>query len=89
MRWLVLVLAALGDEKKAPAVTTQQREEFTRDFNDFDKNKDNFVDPQEVRHGFGGKLSEVELFEFYRDADVDLSGTVDLEEYVVYAATMA
>jgi Ca2+-binding EF-hand superfamily protein len=89
MRWLVLVLAALGAEKTPPGVTEKQMEEFGKDFKDFDKNQDDLVDPQEVRHGFGGKLSEAELFEFYRDADVDMSGSVDLAEYVVYAATMA
>ena len=71
MRWLVLVLAALGAEKTPPGVTEKQMEEFGKDFKDFDKNQDDLVDPQEVRHGFGGKLSEAELFEFYRDADVD------------------
>ena len=41
-----------------------------------------------VRHGFAGKLNEQELFEFFRDADLNLDGLVTLPEYSQYAITM-
>uniref|UniRef100_A0A0G4HZG9 EF-hand domain-containing protein n=1 Tax=Chromera velia CCMP2878 TaxID=1169474 RepID=A0A0G4HZG9_9ALVE len=74
--------AALGVGRD---MTPEQIEEFKTDFINFDYNKDGFVDAQEVRQGFQHELSDEDLYEFFLDADVDLSGTVSMEEYLDHA----
>ena len=60
-------------------------EEFRQDFTDFDLNKDNMVDVQEVRSHFKNEVSEEELAQFWVDVDADNSGTLTWPEYREYA----
>eukprot|EP00930_Biecheleria_cincta_P097577 TRINITY_DN89282_c0_g1_i1.p3 TRINITY_DN89282_c0_g1~~TRINITY_DN89282_c0_g1_i1.p3 ORF type:complete len:113 (+),score=30.00 TRINITY_DN89282_c0_g1_i1:38-376(+) len=69
-------------------VTDAERNEFTQDFLDFDLNKDNLIDAQEVRAQFKGELDQKELHQFFLDVDKDLSGTITLEEYIDYAVNL-
>ena len=56
--------------------------EFKQDFLEFDLNKDNQIDAQEVRSQFK------ELHQFFIDVDQDLSGTISMQEYIDYAAAL-
>ena len=62
--------------------------EFKQDFLDFDLNKDNQIDAQEVRAQFKGELDAKELHQFFLDVDKDLSGTISMDEYIDYAASL-
>merc|ERR1712232_1192249 len=77
---------ATASGKKAP--TESEMAEYKQDFIDFDLNKDQQIDTQEVRSQFKGDLDPKELHQFFIDVDKDGSGTVTLEEYVSYAATL-
>lgn len=55
-----------------------------RDFEEFDVNKDQQLDPLEVRSRFKSYLNEQDLYYFFDNADKDRSGTVSLEEYLGY-----
>ncbi|CAE8674812.1 unnamed protein product [Polarella glacialis] len=74
-----------ADEKEASA---SELAEFQQDFLDFDLNKDDQIDPQEVRQQFKGDLDAQELHQFFIDVDKDLSGAISLGEYVDYAVTL-
>merc|ERR1711918_49761 len=63
--------------------------EYKQDFLDFDLNKDNQIDAQEVRSQFKGDLDPKELHQFFIDVDKDSTGTVTLKEYIDYAITLA
>lgn len=69
-------------------VGAEQDSEFKQDFLEFDLNKDNQIDAQEVRAQFKGELDGKELHQFFVDVDRDLSGTISLEEYIDYAAAL-
>ena len=62
--------------------------EFKQDFLEFDLNKDNQIDAQEVRSQFKGELDAKELHQFFIDVDQDLSGTISMQEYIDYAAAL-
>ena len=62
--------------------------EFKQDFLEFDLNRDNQIDAQEVRAQFKGELDAKELHQFFIDVDKDASGTISLEEYINYAASL-
>ena len=62
--------------------------EFKQDFLEFDLNKDNQIDAQEVRAQFKGELDAKELHQFFIDVDQDLSGTISMQEYINYAASL-
>ncbi|CAE7227456.1 unnamed protein product [Symbiodinium natans] len=70
------------EPKKA---TVQEAEEFQQDFLDFDLNKDQQIDAQEVRTQFKGELDSKELHQFFIDVDQDLSGTISLQERQRYS----
>jgi hypothetical protein len=63
----------------------QVEEEFEQDFIDFDLNRDNVVDPLEVRSHFQNEVSADELAQFWYDVDLDNSGTITWSEYREYA----
>eukprot|EP00927_Polykrikos_kofoidii_P061003 TRINITY_DN55898_c0_g1_i1.p2 TRINITY_DN55898_c0_g1~~TRINITY_DN55898_c0_g1_i1.p2 ORF type:complete len:116 (+),score=26.75 TRINITY_DN55898_c0_g1_i1:79-426(+) len=69
-------------------VTDAQMMEFKQDFVDVDFNRDNVMDAQEVRAHFKDGISNKELYEFFLDSDTDQSGSIDLQEYVSYAALL-
>merc|ERR1719188_1148501 len=73
--------------KKEPG--EQELAEYKQDFLDFDLNKDNQIDAQEVRSQFKGDLDPKELHQFFIDVDKDSTGTVTLQEYIDYAITLA
>ena len=62
--------------------------EFKQDFLEFDLNKDNQIDAQEVPSQFKGELDAKELHQFFIDVDQDLSGTISMHEYIDYAAAL-
>mmetsp|Transcript_52030 Transcript_52030/g.114180 ORF Transcript_52030/g.114180 Transcript_52030/m.114180 type:complete len:88 (-) Transcript_52030:92-355(-) len=63
--------------------------EYKQDFVDFDLNKDDLIDAQEIRTQFQGDLDPKELHQFFIDCDKDDSGTVTLQEYIDYAITLS
>mmetsp|Transcript_4295 Transcript_4295/g.10485 ORF Transcript_4295/g.10485 Transcript_4295/m.10485 type:complete len:103 (-) Transcript_4295:766-1074(-) len=69
--------------------TSEQKAEYMRDFDEFDSNKDSFLDTQEVRGNFKGEVADPELWEFYKMADKNLDGKVSKEEYIKYAADLS
>ena len=71
-----------------PPVEDAKLAEFTQDFIDFDLNKDDFIDAQEIRTQFKGDLDPKELHQFFLDVDKDMSGTVTLPEYIDYAISL-
>eukprot|EP00747_Dinoflagellata_sp_TGD_P114151 gnl/TRDRNA2_/TRDRNA2_171874_c0_seq3.p1 gnl/TRDRNA2_/TRDRNA2_171874_c0~~gnl/TRDRNA2_/TRDRNA2_171874_c0_seq3.p1 ORF type:complete len:195 (+),score=32.87 gnl/TRDRNA2_/TRDRNA2_171874_c0_seq3:63-647(+) len=75
--------------KKRREPTESETAEYKQDFIDFDTNKDDQIDAQEVRSQFKGNLDPKELHQFFIDADKDGSGTVTLLEYIDYAVTLA
>mmetsp|Transcript_3749 Transcript_3749/g.7270 ORF Transcript_3749/g.7270 Transcript_3749/m.7270 type:complete len:118 (+) Transcript_3749:3-356(+) len=83
---LTSAAAAPAEEKKQPSEA--ELSEYKQDFVDFDVNKDNQIDAQEVRSQFKGDLDPRELHQFFIDVDKDQSGTLTLKEYVDYAATL-
>eukprot|EP00401_Gymnodinium_catenatum_P012298 CAMPEP_0117528760 /NCGR_PEP_ID=MMETSP0784-20121206/37483_1 /TAXON_ID=39447 /ORGANISM="" /LENGTH=104 /DNA_ID=CAMNT_0005325061 /DNA_START=70 /DNA_END=384 /DNA_ORIENTATION=- len=94
-RFLWFFLAALSirvafceEDTKKKQPTDAEVAEYKQDFVDFDLNKDNKIDAQEVRSQFKGDLDPTELHQFFIDADKDSTGTVTLEEYIDYAATL-
>eukprot|EP00927_Polykrikos_kofoidii_P044898 TRINITY_DN38768_c0_g2_i1.p2 TRINITY_DN38768_c0_g2~~TRINITY_DN38768_c0_g2_i1.p2 ORF type:complete len:114 (-),score=26.57 TRINITY_DN38768_c0_g2_i1:219-560(-) len=70
-------------------ISEAQLLEFKQDFVDVDFNKDNIMDAQEVRAHFKTTISNADLFQFFVDSDKDNSGSIDLQEYVLYAAELS
>ncbi|CAD7928453.1 unnamed protein product [Amoebophrya sp. A25] len=95
MRLLQLVCGLLAasiaqaQQMQAPVATPEQRDEYLRDFKEFDSNGDQYLDTQEVRGNFKGEVADPELWEFYKMADKDLDGKVSQEEYIKYAADLS
>mmetsp|Transcript_47554 Transcript_47554/g.111209 ORF Transcript_47554/g.111209 Transcript_47554/m.111209 type:complete len:112 (+) Transcript_47554:66-401(+) len=84
---LSLCLASqAADDSRKP--TPSEAQEFQQDFLDFDVNKDEQIDAQEVRAQFKGELDAKELHQFFIDVDQDLSGTISLQEYINYASAL-
>jgi Ca2+-binding EF-hand superfamily protein len=82
--WAQQVASADGQ----PPIEDAKLSEFTQDFLDFDLNKDDFIDAQEIRTQFKGDLDPKELHQFFLDVDKDNSGTVTLPEYIDYAISL-
>merc|ERR1711904_482038 len=90
--WSLGCWGAFADEAPAPtkdAPNDSQVAEFKQDFLDFDLNKDDQIDAQEVRANYKGDLDPKELHQFFLDTDKDDSGTVTLQEYIDYAITLS
>ncbi|KAK9140084.1 hypothetical protein Scep_009765 [Stephania cephalantha] len=54
-------------------------------FKVFDKGRDGYISPQELKHvmiSLGAKLTEEELQEMVRVADVDGDGQINFDEFV-------
>mmetsp|Transcript_36652 Transcript_36652/g.80319 ORF Transcript_36652/g.80319 Transcript_36652/m.80319 type:complete len:113 (+) Transcript_36652:104-442(+) len=77
-----------GGDKAAGEPSESELAEYKQDFLDFDLNKDNQIDAQEVRSQFKGDLDPKELHQFFIDVDKDSTGTVTLKEYIDYAVTL-
>merc|ERR1719235_3167637 len=93
IRWLLLagiISAASAADAAATTKTPTESElaEYKQDFVDFDLNKDQQIDAQEVRAQFKGELDPKELHQFFLDVDKDNTGTVTLQEYIDYAVTL-
>ncbi|CAJ1352020.1 unnamed protein product [Effrenium voratum] len=88
MKWSVRLLMVTAAVRRSAAASEQELLEFKQDFLEFDLNKDNQIDAQEVRAQFKGNLDAKELHQFFIDVDKDLSGTISLQEYVDYAASL-
>eukprot|EP00928_Gymnodinium_smaydae_P078281 TRINITY_DN620_c0_g2_i2.p3 TRINITY_DN620_c0_g2~~TRINITY_DN620_c0_g2_i2.p3 ORF type:complete len:103 (-),score=38.81 TRINITY_DN620_c0_g2_i2:910-1218(-) len=82
------LFAQAADDKAKKVASDKEMAEFKQDFIDFDLNKDNQIDAQEVRSQFKGDLDAKELHQFFSDVDKDGTGTLSLEEYVDYAITL-
>ena len=63
------------------ALTDEQRERYTKDFNIFDENKDGFIDPTEVRTTFAN-LGPQEVSSFFIAVDFNEDGLITLQEYL-------
>merc|ERR1719271_2023703 len=91
--WLLLVLHSVASVGAAAETTTKkvptdsEMAEYKQDFIDFDLNRDDQIDAQEVRSQFKGDLDPKELHQFFIDVDKDNTGTVTLAEYIDYAVT--
>lgn len=72
-------------DEDTQSFNAQVEEEFKQDFVDFDLNRDNVVDPLEVRSHFQNEVSADELAQFWYDVDLDNSGTITWPEYREYA----
>mmetsp|Transcript_64838 Transcript_64838/g.104764 ORF Transcript_64838/g.104764 Transcript_64838/m.104764 type:complete len:103 (-) Transcript_64838:67-375(-) len=88
--WLVvgclLAVSVLGTSAKE--ASADQMATFQKDFIQFDLNKDQQVDAQELRIAVGSDLDQSGLRRLFIDMDRDQSGTVTLEEYTDYAVTL-
>mmetsp|Transcript_49646 Transcript_49646/g.98173 ORF Transcript_49646/g.98173 Transcript_49646/m.98173 type:complete len:114 (-) Transcript_49646:8-349(-) len=82
----LLLSAALAADEPKPSEA--ELAEYKQDFYDFDLNKDDQIDPQEVRMQFKGQLDPRELHQFFMDVDKDHTGTVTLQEYIDYATSV-
>jgi hypothetical protein len=60
-------------------------ESAKRDFKEFDVNNDGQIDAHEIRSIFEGSLGPSDIFDFMAPTDTDGSGTISLDEYLVYA----
>jgi calmodulin len=64
---------------------TDSEEEIKEAFKVFDKDGNGFISAAELRHvmtNLGEKLSDVEVDEMIREADVDGDGQINYEEFV-------
>jgi len=69
-------------------LSSEEVEEHRKDFVDFDLNSDGQIDAHEIRSSFKNDIQPKELYKFFDDVDTDKTGTVTLDEYLKYAATM-
>ncbi|CEM17939.1 unnamed protein product [Vitrella brassicaformis CCMP3155] len=69
-------------------LSSDELEEYKKDFIDFDLNADGHIDAQEIRIAFKNDIHPRELYQFFFDVDQDDSGTVTMEEYIDYAITV-
>ncbi|CAN1271911.1 unnamed protein product [Linum perenne] len=60
-------------------------QEFRDAFRVFDKDQDGFISPNELRHvmvNFGERVTDEELEQMVKEADVDGDGLINFEEFV-------
>eukprot|EP00389_Voromonas_pontica_P005008 GDKH01007481.1.p1 GENE.GDKH01007481.1~~GDKH01007481.1.p1 ORF type:complete len:101 (+),score=23.04 GDKH01007481.1:102-404(+) len=97
LRCLAVVIACVvlavsgqaGDEVKANReASAEEFGEHAKDFDDFDLDKNEELDAQELRSSFKD-LSPKELYRFFMDVDADSSGTASKQEYINYAVTLS
>ncbi|EPS71154.1 calmodulin, partial [Genlisea aurea] len=71
--------------RKMKDTTMDSEEELKEAFRVFDKDQNGFISPDELRHvmtNLGEKLTDDELDEMIRNADVDGDGQIDYREFV-------
>jgi len=64
---------------------SESEKELREAFKVFDKDKDGFISPSELRnvmYNLGEELSELEIFEMIEEADMDGDGRVNFKEFV-------
>ncbi|XP_031251490.1 calmodulin-like [Pistacia vera] len=67
------------------ALECEAEEELREAFKVFDKDQDGYICPNELRHGMlnlGEKLTDEEVEQMVREADLDGDGQVNYEEFV-------
>lgn len=68
-------------------ISTEQLENITKIFYQFDKNKNNTIDKKELKtlsDALNTTLSNAELLDFFKEFDNDKSGFITLEEFINY-----
>lgn len=79
--------ASSVDSGHPPAAT--ETDEYKRDFDEFDANKDGMIDAYELRLALQtDSVSPSELYPFFLSVDKDSSGSISETEYMEYALTM-
>lgn len=81
-------------KEEIPEITEEERvrgieESAKRDFSEFDANGDGQLDAHEIHVKFGGYVNPGDMFYFFTEADKDLTGTVNFDEYVNYIKASA
>jgi calmodulin len=74
----------------ADQLTEEQIAEFKEAFSLFDKDGNGFISAAELRHvmtNLGEKLTDEEVDEMIREADIDGDGQVNYEEFVTMMTT--
>ncbi|KAI0748708.1 hypothetical protein C8Q80DRAFT_1121064 [Daedaleopsis nitida] len=70
---------------KTPVTPATDNEEFTEAFKLFDEDRNGYISAADLRHAMGSlgeKLSDSEVDEMIREADVDGDGQINYEEFV-------
>eukprot|EP00923_Selenidium_pygospionis_P006756 GHVN01011596.1.p1 GENE.GHVN01011596.1~~GHVN01011596.1.p1 ORF type:complete len:110 (-),score=14.54 GHVN01011596.1:157-486(-) len=81
--------AQISDAVPEPRMTEDELEEFRKDIREFDSNGDNEVDAEELRNAFVNEnVNPNQLYQFFKEVDLDDSGTVSMAEYINYAITL-
>ena len=68
-------------------IPSEQLENITKIFYQFDKNKNNTIDKKELKTlsaALNTTLSNAELLDFFKEFDNDKSGFITLEEFINY-----
>jgi Ca2+-binding EF-hand superfamily protein len=63
---------------------SSRRDNFEREFNEYDKDGNGVLDAADIRSKFGSILDAEMLFQFFADSDLDENGVITIDEYAKY-----